>query len=142
MAHMTETIYQRAHQVFADHFPGDWVLSLHGMARAGISISDGTGQELSDEAAAVKLGRALMTTFPMEHVTSCNAWDGAVEEKHLCGGTNTQGRYINYSTMPCTESSSMPSGRFIHLEQGSAIRAQGELVSQSITEALESNPGL
>jgi len=137
MAHMTETIFQTAHEAFVDVFVTDWVISVHGMSRSGISISDGTRQELPITAAAARLGRVLMAAFPEEEVTSCNAWEGAVLDAHLCGTTNTQGRYVNDSEDACTESSTTPSHRFVHLEQNSDVRAQGSRVADALTVALQ-----
>lgn len=42
MAHVVGSAFQAAHQVLSAAFATDWVVSLHGMAGAGASLSNGT----------------------------------------------------------------------------------------------------
>lgn len=136
MAHMERTIYQRVHEVLADHYDSDWVISLHGMSDDGISISNGTLEPSAADSPEALLGTALSAAFPSEPVTSCNDWPGALVYTRLCGSTNTQGRYLNESSDACGTAADEPSGRFIHLEQSGLIRQQSETVIEVIDSVL------
>jgi len=136
MAHMDVTIYQRIHEVLAQHYDQDWVVSLHGMADDGISISNGTELDSAAGQPEALLGAALAQAFPLESVTSCNDWPGALVYTRLCGTTNTQGRYLNGSADACGAEASESSGRFIHLEQSALIRAQAEIVIDALGSVL------
>jgi hypothetical protein len=122
MAHVTLSLFQAVHQRFIDTFPDDWVLSVHGMAADGISLSTGAGGETGETTAVGRIYKAFAVNYPEAYVTSCNAFDGAVVDERLCGTTNTQGRHVNGSESPCTESASFDSGRFVHLEQSKVFR--------------------
>jgi len=136
MAHMERTIYQRVHEVLADHYDSDWVLSLHGMSDDGISISNGTLEPSAADSPEALLGSALGVAFPAEPVTSCNDWPGALVYTRLCGSTNTQGRYLNASEDACSTAAEDSSGRFIHLEQSGLIRQQAETVIEVMDSVL------
>ena len=137
MAHVSDSVFQVAHEVLADAFPTDWALGIHGMEADGISVSDGTEEASSDDAAAAVIGSALMAQFPEEQVTSCNEWSGAVVEDRYCGEFNVQGRYVNGSTFPCSIQAPGSSGRFVHIEQSQAVREQAASVAQAIETALQ-----
>ncbi len=57
-------------------------------------------------------------------------------DARLCGTTNVQGRHLNGASQPCTEAAASASGRFIHLEQSAAVRAQAELVIAALAAAM------
>jgi hypothetical protein len=136
MAHTERTIYQRIHEVLADHYDSDWVISLHGMSDDGISISNGTLEPSAAGSPEALLGAALGVAFSAEPVTSCNDWPGALVYTRLCGSTNTQGRYLNDSEDACDTAAAESSGRFIHLEQSALIRQQAETVIEAIDSVL------
>lgn len=136
MAHMEFTIYQRIHEVLADHYDQDWILSLHGMSDDGISISNGTEADSAAGEPEALFGAALAAAFPSELVTSCNDWPGAQVYTRLCGTTNLQGRYLNGSADACTVEPSESSGRFIHLEQSALVRQQAGTVIDALDSVL------
>ena len=128
MAHVVDSVFQVAHEVLADHYSDDWVLSIHGMMNSGISVADGTTSDTTLGTPVAELTAELMDTFPGEWVTTCNAWPGAVVEERLCGTFNVQGRLINASHDPCIEDAGLSSGRFLHLEQSATVREFPDLV--------------
>ncbi len=140
MAHVTTSVFQRVHEILADHYADHWVLSLHGMLGSGISLSDGTTLASAADTPVAKLGTALMETFPTQWVTSCNDWPGAVVELRLCGTTNVQGRYVNSSPAPCTDGASSSSGRFLHVEQNISVRLQPSVIATALEQALSVGP--
>jgi len=136
MAHTVDSVFQVAHEVLADELADDWVLSLHGMADDGVSLSDGTTLASSAGMPVALLGAALMAEFPAEAITSCNTWPGAVVEERLCGTNNVQGRLVNGSPEPCGQAASTSAGRFLHMEQSTAVRAARDKVLQALADAL------
>ena len=137
MAHVTESFYQIAHRVLADRFASDLVVSVHGMSRDGISLSDGTTEPTAADAPVARLAAALAEALPeqADDITTCNDYPGATWETHLCGTTNTQGRLLNGGS--CTEAASMASGRFVHLEQSRAVRDEPVAVAEALLVVLE-----
>ena len=122
MAHAIETVYQVAHEEISDAFPDDIVLSLHGMAGLGISISAGVLGQVPDDSFQSQFATQLLLSFADEDITSCNPYPGGSTQQRLCGTTNLQGRYVNGSESPCDTSAEEISGRFIHLEQSIEVR--------------------
>ena len=136
MAHSADTIFQVAHELFADLFEEDQVLSLHGMSGDGISLSNGTIDPTDADSPEGRLAAALAGTFPGEYVTVCNEHDGATLDQRLCGGTNVQGRYVNGSATPCTQEAPAASHRFWHLEQSLDVREEADEVIEAIGSVL------
>lgn len=117
MAHTVDSVFQVSHEVLADHFTEDWVISVHGFYLGGISVSNGTSNPSSAGQPVALLGAALMEAYPGDDVTSCNDFPGADVDVRFCGTTNVQGRYVNGSPQPCTQAASTSVERFMHLEQ-------------------------
>jgi hypothetical protein len=136
MAHTERSFFQAAHEALAPLFPEHIVISVHGQRRDGVSLSNGTSNDIAVDAPVARLARALSAQFEGELITTCNRYEGARRETHLCGSTNTQGRLLNGSPRACTEGASTASERFIHMEQSRAIRAQPEGVAAAIADAL------
>ncbi len=136
MAHVTQSVFQAAHEVLVAAHPDDWVLNLHGMELSGISVSDGTAYDTELGTPVAVLGAALMGAFPGENVTSCNAWPGAVVEERLCGTFNVQGRLVNASHDPCSEDAGLSAGRFLHVEQSVTVREYPDLVIGALDAAI------
>ncbi|MCA9554536.1 MAG: LruC domain-containing protein [Myxococcales bacterium] len=128
MAHTTESIYQTAHEVLADLYPEDWVVSLHGMGDEGVSLSDGTLAPLRETDALARVLQGFLQLFPAENITACNPQPWAPVDTRLCGTTNAQGRYLNGAADACSMASEQSAGRFVHLEQSRAVREQAEKV--------------
>jgi len=135
MAHVTDSVFQVAHEAFSDAFPDDIVLSLHGMAGLGISISAGVLGQVEDDSFQSQFAMQLLLSFADEDITSCNPYPGGSTQQRLCGTTNLQGRYVNGSESPCDTSADVISGRFIHLEQSLEVR-------QNYDEIIEDLDGL
>jgi hypothetical protein len=104
------------------------------MSRAGVSLSDGTSREVTASAPVSRLAAALVAEG-VEEVTSCNSGAGVPRQLHLCGSTNVQGRHLNGSPQACTVSASAASGRFVHLEQSSAVRADPSTILDAFAQA-------
>ena len=134
MAHVVDGHYQVIHEVFADHFADDWVLSIHGFPFYGISVSNGTHDAAAEGTPVALIGAALMEQYPTERVTSCSAWPGADVDYRYCGTTNVQGRYVNGSSDPCDQEATTASERFVHIEQFFSIW----LSPQPVIDALDS----
>lgn len=129
-AHFAVATFQRAHEGFAARFADDVVISVHGFAQDGASLSDGTTAAVAEDAPAARLARALVAVG-IEGVTSCNPGAGVDVAERLCGTTNVQGRHLNGSPDACNARPPGASGRFVHLEQSRAVRSSLELVTRA-----------
>jgi hypothetical protein len=136
MAHVVESVFHVSHEVLTDAFPDDWIVSVHGMDGAGISVSDGTTRTSHENAPVAVLGATLMDAFPDEEVTSCNDWPGSEVDERFCGEYDVQGRMVNGSNWPCLVAPSSTTDRFVHFEQSIWIRAQSEVVVGAFEAAL------
>ena len=136
MAHSEDTVYQVAHELFADLFEQDPVLSLDGMAGEGISLSNGTTDPTDADSSEALLAQALADAFPGEYVTVCNEHDDATLDQRFCGTTNVQGRYVNGSATPCTQPAAAASHRFWHLEQSLEVRENAGAVVEAIDSVI------
>lgn len=131
MAHAVDTAFQVAHEVLSTEHASDWIASVHGMGDAGASISDGTMSATDADAPVANLAAAMLEQFPAEQITTCNDYPGAVVNERLCGTTNTQGRFTNGSSAACTVGAAASAGRFLHMEQSTAVRAEPDLVVEA-----------
>jgi len=136
-AHVTESVYHVAHELFADLFEDDVVLSLHGMAEDGASVSDGSSDDVTDDSLVAVLAAGLAAEFPDEDITTCNDYPGATVELRLCGSTNAQGRYVNGSASPCDTEAEVATGRFVHLEQSADLRTLGTRVMDVVGASID-----
>lgn len=136
MAHSTQSFFQSAHEYLSMRYEKDWIISLHGMSDRGMSVSDGTLNDLSEKDAATRFGQSLMKHFPEEYVSSCNHWGGAKMDLRLCGTTNVQGRFTNGAILPCIDEAPGSSGRFIHLEQSKSVRKKSDKIALALRDAL------
>lgn len=138
MAHALGSVFMGVHRFFAETFPADVVLSLHGMGQGGISISDGTTFPTSEEALVARLAGALRVVFPDEHITTCNEYPGANVDQRLCGTTNVQGRHMNGIVLDaCIATATRSAGRFLHVEQSLAVRKSWERVADAFEQVLQ-----
>lgn len=148
MAHVVVSVFQALHGAFElglKHVaetaetagPEDYLMvSVHGMAGDGISLSNGTKADTHAGMLPAQLTLALMAALPDAYVTSCNDFAGAVVDDRLCGTTNTQGRWTNGSEEPCTEAAAAASGHFAHMEQALEIRQNPEPVAEALMSVL------
>ena len=139
MAHVAESLFQVIHQVSIDTFESDWVVSVHGMAADGVSLSNGVGGAASVDGPVGRLYAAFSSSYPDEYITTCNEGSGAVVDQRLCGSTNTQGRYVNGSVEVCNGAATEDASRFVHMEQSRDFRDDPSGVGQVLIEAWESS---
>lgn len=137
MAHTEASRFQAAHRAISAHFDTDLVVSLHGFSDDGISFSNGTTDDITDDAPVASLVQALQQLEPKLNVTSCNAFTGAPVQQRLCGTTNVQGRQLNGSPDACTQNPTQASERFIHMEQELVVRRDK---TESVLEAFRLLP--
>lgn len=135
-AHTEESLFHRAHVALDRELDPDLVVSVHGMKAAGARLSDGTTGAVTASSSVAEITTALAAAFPGEAIESCNPFPGAAVTDTLCGTTNVQGRHVNGSSAPCTDGAGSASGRFLHLEQSSGVRAQPDLVAGAIAAGL------
>jgi len=132
MAHTTDSLFQAAHVAVAELHGGDWIVNLHGMSGAGVHISNGTTFATAADSPVALLAGALAAELPGETIASCNDYPGATTTSSLCGTTNVQGRAVNGAPAACTDAATRATGRFVHLEQSSAVRSQAQRVAAAI----------
>ncbi len=138
-AHSDGTLFHVAHATLARLHPDDVVLSLHGMADDGFSISNGTHFPAASEAPVVRVTRALTAAFPENAVTTCNPYPGLVLLPRLCGTTNLQGRLLNEAgdaEAVCGAEAEYASERFLHIEQGRGVRRTPKKAMDVVLRAL------
>jgi hypothetical protein len=134
-AHALESTFQIAHEAIADRFASDVVLSLHGMNRRGLIVSDGTPHAGDEDALAVRFARAIAPMLGDAPALACNAPDAAPRPE-LCGTSNIQGRHVNRSPAACIEPAERASGRFLHLEQSPALRRNPRAIIDALDRVL------
>jgi hypothetical protein len=134
MAHVDLSFFHAAHVTLAHLYASDWVVGVHGMADAGVSLSDGTSRDTTADSPVARIAAALVESFggaglASGPVTTCNTYPGApAVQLRLCGTTDVQGRHLNGSLNACTSSATSSSSRFIHLEQSLRVRDNPDLV--------------
>ena len=132
-AHAVAGTFHALHVALAESLDDAVMVSVHGFGATGASVSDGTTGLIDPGAPAARLARAL--SAQVSGVTSCNEGSGAAFEVRLCGTTNVQGRQLNGAADACSESRPAGLGRFIHLEQSRAVRADVSAVTSAFREA-------
>ena len=129
------SIFHLAHELFADRWADDWVISLQAMPDEGIAISDGT-VSLSGDGAALRVGEAILTALPDQVVTSCNGLPGAERGARYCGTGAMQARHTNGALDPCEEEPAVGLGRYVQITRSPGTRAESDAVAQAIDAAL------
>ncbi|MFE8070013.1 Ig-like domain-containing protein [Marinobacteraceae bacterium S3BR75-40.1] len=138
MAHTEASLFQVAHRQIAAYYSNDLVISLHGFADDGISLSNGTTDSVASDSPVARLYAAFQSRLPQANLTSCNGFTGITAQQRLCGTTNVQGRQLNGSANACTQSATQASERFIHMEQSLTVRqAQSDVVLGALRTMLE-----
>ena len=117
MAHNTNTIFQKTTEILYTNISNSVFIQLHGFGKNDtdpyVIMSNGT-RETPTIDYALQIKEALMNednslTFKLAHLDT--------DWTRLIGFTNTQGRFINGSSNPCSTSATATTGRFIHIEQ-------------------------
>lgn len=126
-AHYDNSFFMSAHKALRAKYPAAVAVSLHGMqtdANEAAVISDGTDTP-GPSSVSVKVRDALNAKLgnAQERAFSCNDPNDQGKYRPLCGTTNVQGRFDNQSPNACGAPATNASGRFVHLEQGSKLRA-------------------
>ena len=137
MAHSTISVFQGLHVAIAERYADDLVVSLHGFGQDGISLSNGTTDDVADDSPVAQLATAFSTEFSGELITTCNDYTGANVDNRLCGTTNTQGRHLNESADACTAAADAATDRFVHMEQSRAIRDEASRVASVIASVVD-----
>lgn len=112
------------------------VIQLHGFGKdpgdPDVILSNGTRSQPSSDPILTLRDRLLEVddslTFKIAHVDS--TWN------RLTGTTNVQGRLINGSPAPCSQSASISTGRFIHIEQAYARLRDNSLSWSRVANAI------
>ena len=117
MAHNTNTVFQKTTEILYTNVPNSVFIQLHGFGKNDsdpyVIMSNGT-RETPTIDYALQIKEALMNedsslTFKLAHLDT--------DWTRLIAFTNTQGRFINGSSNPCSTSATATTGRFIHIEQ-------------------------
>lgn len=117
LAHTTTAVFQKTTENLFTNISNSVFIQLHGFGKRSsdpyVIMSNGTRVTPStDYAVAIKnalLQEDSSLTFKIAHIDT--SWT------RLTGFTNTQGRYINTSSNPCTTNATNTAGRFVHIEQ-------------------------
>lgn len=136
VAHNTLAGFHIATEVLYDRMPELYFVQLHGFARQGadphVIMSNGSRDiPVTDLAAAIRDGLLAADpalTFKIGHLDL--GWS------RLLAFTNTQGRYINDSSEPCTQNADIGNGHFIHIEQEFSRLRAGETQWAKMQDAL------
>jgi hypothetical protein len=117
LAHTVNSAWQKATEIVYDRLDESIFVQLHGFTKLPsdpyVILSNGTNITPSgaDNVATFRdflFNEDNTLTFKIAHLDN---WT------RLVGFTNTQGRYINQSSDPCTSSATMTADRFVHVEQ-------------------------
>jgi hypothetical protein len=129
------SIFQLGHELFADTWPGDWVISLQAMDEDGLALSDGTLSG-ADDGAAAAIGAEVLAAMPQTVVTSCNGLLGASPGRRFCGTEGVQARHANDAADVCGPEAPAPSGRYLQIARSAEARAQAETLATAIDRGL------
>ncbi len=135
LAHVRNSIFQWVHQILADRFYNDWVISIHGKSGSGIHVSNGTTCAISETIPSAMLVSEMEkdAILKTEGIKSCNLFPGVRKiTTELCGTSNVQGRYLNGFDSNCKS----VTDRFIHIEQPINVRSRYRSRIQSALDAI------
>jgi hypothetical protein len=119
MGHVTESVYQAAHEVFTARCPQGHAISMHGTVRPyceDVFLSN--GHETDSKQVLYSLRDHMLAAGG---ITVGVAGDGH-SSCPLYGSTNVQGRLTNGSPDPCLQEVLATTGFFIHAEQKPRVR--------------------
>lgn len=117
VAHNTLSGFHIATEVLLDAMNDLYFIQLHGFSKREtdpyVILSNGS-RTIPDLDFVVAIRDGLLSADPS---LSFKIGHLDLDWTRLLAFTNTQGRYINNSSTPCTESASAGNGKFIHIEQ-------------------------
>ncbi|MCG8457353.1 MAG: hypothetical protein MI919_13840 [Holophagales bacterium] len=146
-AHHVGGAFQKIHEVLAAAWPGSVILQLHEMRpfeKGKLVILSSTARELERDDALVGGLKAAMNRRlePKIRAVSCHdPKDLELGFRLLCGYTNVQGRQINGSAQPCSETAPLSKERFVHVEQDFHITSDPWYLEQLAASILEAGEG-
>jgi hypothetical protein len=139
MAHLTDALFQVAHEAFTGMYPEGYSFSMHGTGRSScedIFLSNGHASDsrpvLYDLRDHMLASGDISVGIAGDGMSSCT----------LHGSTNTQGRYTNGSPDPCIQGCASTTGRFIHAEQQRRVRDSLAVYSKLIDAIQEVMPAV
>lgn len=135
-AHNTNTVFQKTTEILFHSIANSVFIQLHGFTKLStdpyVIMSNGTDITPTTDYASMIKTELLATdnslTFKIAHIDT--DWD------RLSGFTNSQGRFINGSSDPCSSSASSTSGRFINVEQEKSKLRQDHVGWEKMNAAL------
>lgn len=136
-AHNVEMFFQAAHVALSESFAADDVLSVHGFADSGVSVSTTTHATPAMSSLQVRLVTALTAALPGEQITSCQIYPAAPYLSRMCGDDKVQARHLSRAANACNQNPTTTSNRFVHLEQSRAVRDKRSLVLTALQNALQ-----
>tara|TARA_R110002096_G_C14660704_1_gene727753 strand:- start:3396 stop:4706 length:1311 start_codon:yes stop_codon:yes gene_type:complete len=138
LAHNTQSVFQQTTENVFNAVSNSVFIQLHGFGKQAsdpyVIMSNGTQVTPSPDY-ATQIKDALFTednmlTFKIAHIDT--------DWTRLRGFTNTQGRFINNSSNPCSTSATQTTGRFIHIEQERARLRESATEWVKMSNALKS----
>jgi hypothetical protein len=130
VAHHSRNAFHVLHKWWSDRDADTRFVQLHGYdAPDGdhAEVGDGTYNDVDATSIATAFAAALGAHGPdPSSIHACQGAKGPTPS-NMCGASNLQGRYTNEAGIDeCLDSTSMSSGRFVHLEQSSELRDDDE----------------
>ena len=138
VAHHTRNTFHVLHKWWSDRDVETVFVQLHGFAAPDgdhAEVGDGTNNDFDPTSIATAFATALASHGPEPaSIHACQAAEGPTPE-NMCGTNNLQGRYTNEAGIDeCFESTTMSSGRFVHIEQSTTLRDDDERDGWSWTD--------
>jgi hypothetical protein len=130
VAHEPHNAFHVLHRWWSDRDPGTRFVQLHGFAAPEgdqAEVGDGTNNDFDTDSIATAFAEALASHGPEPAaIHACQGAKGPTPQ-NMCGANNLQGRYTNETGIDeCFESTTMSSGRFVHIEQSTSLRDDDE----------------
>ena len=137
VAHNPDTRFHTAHTMLAKLWPHSKVVQLHKFRKRQTDplfiLSNSTkSTRPSDSILVSRVRDHIRSQFdgaPEKAISCQDPQDKRYSKRRLCALTNVQGRHLNGSPNVCKRSSSISSGRFLHVEQ----QAVSQIDKESIT---------
>ena len=129
------SIFQLAHELFAENWSADWVVSLQAMPDEGVAISDGT-LGTSRGGVADSVGIELLVNLPDLPVTSCNELNGANPAQRYCGDLTIQAMHTNGAEEVCGQEPLTASGRYVQITSSAIDRHRVDAIADAINRGM------
>ena len=116
-AHNDVSMFQLTTDLHHEHYTEDVFIQFHGFGKQSTDpnaiLSNGTRETPETDYIDLLIVEMLKDDASLEFKAAHldQSWD------RLIAFTNTQGRLLNQSSDPCSQSASLSSGQFIHIEQ-------------------------